>query len=265
MIMKILRIFILISIPLTCAAQEDLIIERFTPPPGYQRTIVENNSFAYYLRHLPLKPPGTKVYYYNRQEKENQQVAAAVIDMSVGEKDLQQCADAVIRLRAEYLRHQKRDEEIVFNFTNGSPALWAKWRDGYRCIVEKNEVYWVKYEAYSDSDQSFENYLETVFIYAGSLSLEKEMVPVNIEEIQPGYVFIQGGSPGHAVIVVDVAMDDEGNKVFLLAQSYMPAQDIHILTNPNDDMISPWYNLKPGERLYTPEWMFEAGMLKRFP
>ncbi len=38
---------------------------RFNPPDGFQRKSVDENSFASYLRNLPLKPAGTKVKYYN--------------------------------------------------------------------------------------------------------------------------------------------------------------------------------------------------------
>ena len=56
-----------------------------------------------------------------------------------------------------------------------------------------------------------------------------------------GDVFIKGGSPGHAVTIVDIAINPKTNKkVFLLAQSYMPAQEIKILKNPNNSELSPW-------------------------
>jgi len=52
--------------------------------------------------------------------------------------------------------------------------------------------------------------------------------------------------PGHAVIVVDMAEDAKGQRAFLLAQSYMPAQDIHILKNPMDADLSPWCRVPRG-------------------
>ena len=57
-----------------------------------------------------------------------------------------------------------------------------------------------------------------------------------------------------------------GKKVFLLAQSYMPAQQIHILVNPTSRNLSPWYELTETDagKLYTPEWIFEKKDLKRF-
>jgi 5-keto 4-deoxyuronate isomerase len=52
--------------------------------------------------------------------------------------------------------------------------------------------------------------------------------------------------------------------IFLLSQSYMPAQDIHILVNPNDEMISPWYSIHSGAEIITPEWTFTWDDLKEF-
>ena len=64
-----------------------------------------------------------------------------------------------------------------------------------------------------------------VFSYAGTASLSRELAPVNYQDMKIGDVFIQGGHPGHAVIVVDIAVHPKTKKkVFLLAQSYMPAQ-----------------------------------------
>jgi hypothetical protein len=39
-----------------------------------------------------------------------------------------------------------------------------------------------------------------------------------------GDVFIRGGSPGHAMLVVDMGEDAAGRKIYLVAQSYMPSQ-----------------------------------------
>jgi hypothetical protein len=50
----------------------------------------------------------------------------------------------------------------------------------------------------------------------------------------------------------------------MLAQSYMPAQDVHILKNPAKWRSTPWYELDFGEELRTPEWTFHKEDLKRF-
>jgi hypothetical protein len=142
---------------------------------------------------------------------------------------------------------------------------YSKWRDGYRIVVRGNDAWWVKTAVYSTEHKDFRKYLDTVFAYAGTASLAREMVSVRLADMQIGDVFIQGGSPGHCVIVVDMAQNPEtGEKIFMLAQSYMPAQDIHILKNPGNAALSPWYSVDFGEVLNTPEWTFQKGDLKRF-
>lgn len=92
------------------------------------------------------------------------------------------------------------------------------------------------------SYKDFRCYLDQVFIYAGTLSLSKELKSKRLDEVEIGDVISQGGSPGHAVIVVDMSMNSEnGNKSILLAQSYMPAQQIHVIKNHKNFQNSPWY------------------------
>lgn len=243
------------------------IAERITPPEGYVRTEVTAHSFAAYLRRLPLLPEGSKVLLYNGQTKGNQLAAHAVVDLDIGKRDLQQCADAVIRLRAEYLYGQKQYSAIHFNFTNGFNAEYTKWAKGNRIRVNGNTVSWYPSKGEDYSYKTFRSYLDMVFSYAGTASLSRELAPADYTDMQIGDVFIQGGHPGHAVIVVDMAVHPKTKKkVFLLAQSYMPAQHIHILTNPVDWKQSPWYELAdPDEgKVYTPEWIFNKKDLKRF-
>lgn len=241
------------------------IAGRFPAPPGYIRSPLDSHSFAAFLRDLPLRPVGAKVHYYDGREKPFQAGAAAVIDYELGERDLQQCADAVMRLRAEYLYGKEDYSNIHFNLTNGFEMAWDDWRSGKRLRVEGNRTWWEQAATPSDDYASFRRYLDWVFMYAGTWSLERELEPVAREELAIGDVFIQGGSPGHAVIVVDRAVHAEsGAVVFMLAQSYMPAQDIHVLVNPQNELLSPWYPLDFGEQLRIPEWTFGAGDLRRF-
>ena len=190
---------------------------------------------------------------------------AAVVDMDIGERDLQQCADVIMRLRGEYLWQQKAYEKIHFDFTNGFQVDYTKWMQGYRMRIKGNKTTWYQSKAPSNSYQDFRRYMNLIFAYAGTLSLSKELPSIAFEKMQIGDIFIQGGSPGHAVIIVDMAENPKtGEQLFLLAQSYMPAQDIQILQNPMNDSISPWYSNQFTGILITPEWRFEKGNLKRF-
>jgi len=242
------------------------ILARFSPPQDFIRKEVNNQSFASYLRNFPLLDSKEQVHLYDGQLKVNQDVHVSILDIDVGDRDLQQCADAVMRLRAEHLLGQKRYDDIAFNFTNGWKFEYSKWRSGNDLVVNGNNTKWKSGSAAKESYEDFREYLDWVFMYAGTLSLSKELKPKKLEDIEIGDVFIYGGSPGHAVLVVDLAVDEtSGDKAFLLAQSYMPAQQIHVLKNPLNSSISPWYLLSEIESsLTTPEWTFEKDDLMSF-
>ncbi len=259
--MKFLIFFILLS----NLQNENTIQSRFVPPFGFERTIENEKSFGTFLRKLPLKSPNSQVKYYNGAIKNKANVYVAVVDLPIGTKDLHQCADAVIRLRADYFYKQKAYDKIHFNFTNGFRVDYSRWRSGERILVKGKKTSWVASASASNSYLDYWKYLETIFTFAGTSSLSKELKPIKINELNIGDVFIKGGFPGHAVIVVDMAINPKTNKkVFLLAQSYMPAQDIQILKNPNERDISPWYSASFNDILETPEWTFKASELKRF-
>jgi hypothetical protein len=231
-------------------------------PEGYQRMPRTTGSFGAWLRHIPLKNDKT-VYLYNGQRKANQQAQFAVLDISVGDKDLQQCADAVMRLYAEYQYASAHYQQIRFKATDGTTLDYASWMKGYRFIIKQGRLVKQLSAAPGNGRACFNSYLQTVFSYAGTLSLSKQLQKTDISEIKPGDVFIRGGAPGHAVIVVDVAYKPAtGEKIFLLAQSYMPAQNIHVLNNPSSS--NPWYTTAFSSILYTPEYIFRKDELKRF-
>jgi hypothetical protein len=211
-------------------------------PAGFNRTKEPPGSFGEYLRKLPLKKDKT-VYLWNGEMKRNQSAQFAVIDIPTGNKDLQQCADVVMRIRAEYLFNQERYTEIVFTDFAGKKYPWTG----------------------SGNRQKFGQYLENVFGWCGSASLEKHLKPViDISEICVGDVFIKGGFPGHAVIVVDVATNEDGKIIYMLVQGYQPAQDIHLLINPISNTVSPWYQIPDFDTVYTPEWRFSCNQLRRW-
>lgn len=241
--------------------QGGIIATRFETPKSFERVRVAPHSFADYLRHLPLKKAGAKVKYYNGREKDDK-AYIAVVDMDIGTQNLQQCADAIMRLRGEYFYAQRKYDSIFFTLTNGFTVDYSKWMTGYRIKVTGNHTEWIKTAAVSNAYKDFRNFMDVVFTYAGTLSLSKILRSKSIKDISAGDVFIVGGAPGHAVIVADVAQDKNGNRIFMLAQSYMPAQETQVLRNPNDEEISPWYRNDFGEELTTPEWVFRKDQLK---
>lgn len=225
------------------------VITRFNPPFDYQRVNVSPNSFGEYLRNLQLRPFGSFVYFFDGKKKANNDIYISVVEMELDKQDLQQCADAVMRLRGEYLFKTKQFKKIHFNFlSDGKPR------------------YFLEYSKGDTTYKSFRKYMRYIFGSANTASLIKELSKVpKIGDIQPGDVFIQTRNPyGHAVIVVDVVVNKKtGKKLYMLAQSYMPAQDTQILINPSNKSISPWYSVNEGT-IVTPQWYFESTDLYRF-
>lgn len=209
-------------------------------PAGFTRLPCKEGSFGQWLRRITLKS-NNQVFLYDGRLKTNQQAQYAVMDISVGNKDLQQCADAVMRLRAEYLFEQKLFSQIVFQDNLGKKYEWTGGPD----------------------KTGFPKYLDRVFGMCGTASLEKQLKPASMKNIEPGDVLIKGGFPGHAMMVVDVAENKKGDRWFMLAQSYMPAQDIHVVKNPDADN-SPWYKADDLQPITTPEWTFTTNQLRKW-
>lgn len=199
----------------------------------------------------------------NKELEEVQNNHIAVLKLSVGKRDLQQCADAVMRLRGEHLFKQKKYHQINFQLANGQSASFEQYKNGYRPVLNGNIFQW-KQTAKADSGYScFMQYMNFVFSWANTSSLHNSTKAILIKDIKPGDFFVQKGLPyGHAMIVMDVIKNDAGEKQFMLAQSYMPAQDVHVVINPNSHNSSPWYSCT--KTIKTPDWEFEASDLRRF-
>jgi hypothetical protein len=245
----------------------DALVNQVPVPKGYRRVQVTKGSFAEWLRYVPLNPKNSKVMLYDGSEKLYQKGAERIVNIEIGTSDLQQCADAVMRLKAEFHYSRSEFDKIHFNFTSGHKVSFEDWRKGKKPTVKGNSVIFSATGSQIDNSyENFKKYLRMVFSYAGTASLDKELAIADLKDLKAGDVFIKGGFPGHAVIVVDVAEKIEnGSKIFLLAQSYMPAQSIHLLKNlDHNTQLSPWYPQDFGETLHTPEWEFKSSCLKKW-
>ena len=282
--LKFLLIFLLLSCngsinqnPPTAEEQEETstatinptgekLINRIAPPAGYTWEIAMPNSFAEFLQNLPLKDAGSPVLDYTGAPINNQEEHIAIINYDVGTKNLQQCADATIRLRAEYLFQQKRFDEIGFHFTSGDYFSWTDYANGTRPIINGNSVSFSQTANADDSYSSFRKYLDVVYNYAGTISVNKETSPVHSNAaISSGDIIITPGSPGHAVMIVGCAKDKHNNRVYLLAESYMPAQSIHVLKNPFESGITPWYHLDLNSApIQTARYTFNEANVRKF-
>ncbi len=235
------------------------------PPEGYTRVPVEAGSFGAWLRGLPLRPEGTPVLSHRGGEilAGDDRRLAAVAELDVGTANLQQCADSIIRLHAEWLWASNQRERIAYRFASGHEASWTRYAAGDRARVSGAKVEWVRGAAADSSRATFRAYLDLVFTYAGTVSLAPLKGRPSAKDVRPGDFFVLGGSPGHAVLVLDVAANAEGHRVALVGQGFMPAQDFHVLSQASGD--GPWFPLD-GDTVATPFWKpFPWSSLRRFP
>lgn len=228
--------------------------ESFTP------VVTQEATWQYFLQHLPISKG--HIVDYRGKKISDQSKHVALVNYDIGKKDLQQCADALIRLRAEYLFACQRFDEIGFHFTSGHYFSWNEYCAGKRQIVRGNRVEFISVIPAKKTHESLRKYLDIVYTYAGTISLHKHLKPTNSLKI--GTVIISPGSPGHCCIIIDKAKKSTGHTVYKLAEGYSPAQSIYVLKNPYDHNISPWYKLDTEGSIYTSSYHFKQFQLRCF-
>jgi hypothetical protein len=212
---------------------------------------------------LPVKIEGSPVVSYDGEIilAGDDRYLARVVDIDVGTRNLQQCADFAIRLDAEYRWSHGNRDEIWYCFTSGDTCRWWDWRRGMRPVVAGSFVTWMRVAQADTSYANFRQYLDKVFHYAGTLSLARDTQPVPRREAQGGDFFVDPGQPGHVVVIIDVCEHEVGERMFLMGQGFMPAMSFHILRRADGAI---WFK---GDEygVKTPFWNeFKWSQLRRF-
>jgi len=244
---------------------------RFKTPAGFKRVDNEAGSFGAFLRTLPLQPEGSKVVDYRGEplySAGHHPNIVAVADIDIGNRDLQHCADVIIRLHAEW-RFGKGERDISYRALSGHTLSYRGYASGDRAIPEGNKISIQRTAGAHNADDHafFRGWLNDVFSYAGTASLERDAAKISsFSDVHPGDFFVKSGSPfGHAVLILDMAKDDRGRTALLLGQSFMPAQSFEIL-KPTSDAGGVWFIVEPGDSsVDTPFWpAFPMSALHRF-
>lgn len=230
---------------------------RFLPPKGFERIPVVKGSFGEHLRNTYLRPADAQVYFYNGKVKYLRNVYSAVIDWDITSNAMTS-VDCVTWFHSEYCYKKGLYEHIVYPLHNGFMMDFTKWIEGYRTTMEDNNFRWEKTAEPDSSYFQLRNFQDYTFAYADAKSAKFQAEPSSPELLDFGTVFISEDRWGHGVIVVDVAEHpDTRERVFMLAQSFVPAQEMQILQNPVRSELSPWYSVQDIDSiLITPEWTF---------
>ena len=224
---------------------------RFAPPTGYERIARDPTSFGGWLAELPLAAPGTPVVTYSGATAypAADRRIAAVAALDVGGADLQQCADTVIRLHAEWTWARGRRDQS-YQAAGGLALPYRRFSRGERLVYENSKLGWRPVGRATTDHVGFRQYLAQVFGWANTVSLAQQARPVPISDVRAGDFFVMPGNPGHTVLVLDIATDPAGRQVALIGQSYMPAQSFYVLRGPR----GAWFDLDPTQPLDTPFW-----------
>ena len=240
------------------------IATRVNSPVGYKRVNYPKTSFENYLRNYKLKPDGSKIINYDESEYFWQGGHIGILEIPVPQNGLQQCADALIRIRSEYLWDQNRKDEIGFNFTSGHYCSWIQYAKGYRPKINGNKVKFNQIARADYSKENFFKYLNLIYTYSGTLSLYNELESVDDSDLKIGDMLIKGGSPGHIVMICDEVINPQGKKLFLLLQGNTPAQSVHLVKNLENSNISPWYELQKNAVIPVSNYTFSNSKFVRF-
>lgn len=207
---------------------------RLIPPSGYTRIKAPVDSFAEWLRYLPVLPTETPVKTGRGEvilEGADPGLAAVIALQPHSDKVLTS-VNLMLRLRAEYLWSRRKPLDVAFHFTNGDKFDWRGWAAGQRPRVQGRDVEFRQIARADDSRISYCGYLETLFKYASVHSLLGDTREAIDKAITSGDVLVSTRKQGHALIVLDVATHPEGRLAVLLAQGGRPAQTLHVLRGP---------------------------------
>ncbi|MFM9842583.1 MAG: DUF4846 domain-containing protein [Dongiaceae bacterium] len=235
------------------------------PPAGFERVPAAADSFAGWLRRLPLAPAGTPVLLHDGRPLLDQSIIAAVVDIDTGMSDLQQCADAVMRLRAEFLYSRGLLGAIGFDLVNSERYPFSAYSRGATPRQAGAEITLASEKPRGAGHNDLRRYLDLLFGFASTRSLARELQPVpSLREAEIGDVFIRAGEPGHALIIADMAVSASGRRLVLLVQGSMPARGIYVLNNTRAPELGAWFEIADGQPLITLGYEFRPDELRRF-
>jgi hypothetical protein len=211
-------------------------------PNGYTRVNYERSSFSNYVQHLPLKSEN-RIFSHQNKDLTHWYESLGVIDKPLLFKDdLEQCADFTMRLWADYHKESgKLSTLFLFNYSG-------------------SKVY------FKDSHLSYEKFLRKAFASSNSHSMKVGAKKISSAELVPGDLFVQNetGGIGHVSMILDHAKSPSKPDLYLIAFSFMPAQEMHIEKAPANLGRQFWFEYQGFLNHLAEKYPYGKPVLRRF-
>jgi hypothetical protein len=223
-------------------AQElEKILDIKLPDVSYKRINVEQNSFAEWLRNLPIKPKDSPVFDYKGRihKSAKDTTIGKVIAWDIKDKYMEQCMDILVRFYAEYIWKIQNTSILSLPLPGGKWIYWNDWKDGIRPVFKGINVE-LKKTASPDSSRSiFEKYLRTIFNVSHTQQFYHAYLMLNPDQIKIGDFIVKKGTKSHAVMIVDLAENKEGDLIALIGHGDTPACEFHLLAYSRNQIWFP--------------------------
>lgn len=238
----IIYFFVILAIFFNISHAQTKIGEISIPSRDFHRIVIKDNSFASFLRQLPLNKPGSDVLNHRGGvfKSGNDTSVAFVVDMNINGRRLEQCMDILVRIYAEYLWENNLTEDLNLPIPGGYRLAWQKWMEGFRPAFKGINMSLNQTAPANSTIQSYRSYLNTVYSESHTQQFYHAYQTLNRTDVQIGDIIIKRGTKGHAVMIVDLAINKEGNMIALIGNGDTPACQFFLLNYRSDQ---PWVPL----------------------
>ena len=228
------------------------LADRFPPPQGSQRIAPAEGSFGDWLEKIPIDTNKKILHYYTGDEALQQNGHAAIVDIPV-KNNVQDSRKIIMRIRAEYLYQQGRYDEIEFRNKEGriiNPRIWyAQKYPG----TEFNFPY-----------REFNRFIKESLPGADWSEYMNNLERIAPSEAEAGDIVYQKSGGSHAMMIAGAAENPSRERMLLFIEGATPPAEVHVVANPADPSISPWYRMEESRPVRTPYWVFNDRNFYRF-
>ena len=236
--------FVFVLFDFVVYAESRTIANSIQAPNGYIREKFPVGSYSDWVQNLPLKEC-TKILDYTEKRLDAYSFynIFAVVDMPIlFHSDLEQCADYCMRFWAEYHKKMNRlDSLYLFDYSGNK-------------------------KKFSGSGKTYIEFLRWSFAYSNSYSLKEGCREVLVEDLKPGDMIVQNksGGIGHVSLILDVCASEQGEKLYLIGYSFMPAQEFHIEKADDSRGVEGWFTIDGYFEYLSEVLPFGKPVLRRF-